>query len=770
MRKPLSIAVTLLVLSAGMHSGLSRAQDTSTGKAKSDPPASVAQLKQVIVTAQRRAQPLQQVPISLTVFGTEQIQQQGMNSDQDFLALTPDATFSEQGQAGGRSINIAIRGVSNVNLGETAVQNSIGYYIDEFNVGNVSAGTINPPLLDIAQVEVLRGPQGTYFGRNSEGGAINITTNEPNDQWYGEVSVYGGNYNTDGVRVVANVPVSSTFFLRAAGDFESSDGIIKNINPAGTHSSGYNDSDGRLAAKWLITDRFTADLSYTFSHDNQGMDPDVNTGIIEPDTESIWGTFVPIKDGLSFYPQNQSLVDHGYPEFSHNFLRFADLRLTYDFGNFTLKSITGDIQTTTNRQYAEDGVSVNAVLRTNQWAAQSYGEELRLQSKPGGTLDWTVGALYARDSDKMHDDIFVGPQSTYTYPDGTVFVLLPPVPAGLPINEGLGGYVDLASGLYGELTWRGLAPWSFTLGGRYSHDTIEASDVGIEAFGTPQGNLYGTQSFNDFSPRAVAKYDINSDSNVYLTLSHGYKAGGVDLNAEFPQQERPFSPEKVWNEELGYKLSFWDHRAILDASVFDMQWQNVQSQVDYLIVPGNISSAVEITENASSATSKGADLQFQARPIRPLTLGLGLGYLDAHFGAFPGAVIYGVPVDLSGYPMPQSPRWTGSATAEWTEGIGSDSYWNLGVEENYRSDMSADLEGAAAPALGLPSFPFQMPSYAVTNMHLGITYRTLTWQFSVRNLLNKEYYTGTSNHFGLGGVRVEPHPRMWRLELTYKTH
>ena len=768
MRKPFSIAVVPLALWAGMHAGPAVAQQ-SQSDGTSDSSESVAQLQQVIVTAQRRREPLQQVPISLTAFGSDQIARQGMNSDQDFLAMTPDATFAEQGQGGGRSVNIAIRGVSNVNLGETAVQNSIGYYIDEFNVGNVSSGTINLPLLDVSQVEVLRGPQGTYFGRNSEGGAINVASNEPDADWFGQVSVYGGNYNTDGVQVIGNVPVTSTFFLRAAGQFESSDGIVKNINPNGTPNSGYNDSDARVAAKWLITDRFTADLSYRFSHDNQGMDPDVNTGVIEPDTESIWGTFVPISDGLKFYPQNQDLVDHGYREFTHNFTRFTDLRLTYDFGDFTLKSITGDIKSTTNRQYAEDGVSVNAVLRANQWQAESYGEELRLQSKPGGVLDWTVGALYARDDSLMHNDIFVGTQSTYTYPDGTVFDLLPPVPAGLAINENLEGYVDLASGLYAEATWQPVSQWAFTLGGRYSHDTIEANLTGVQAFGTPQGNLYGDRSFNDFSPRAVAKYNINRDSNVYLTVSHGYKAGGVDLNAEFPDQVRPFEPETVWNEELGYKTSLWDDRAILDASVYEMQWRNVQSQVDYLIVPGNISSAVTITENASSATSKGADLQFQVRPIRPLTLGAGLGFLQAKFGAFPGAVVYGVPVNLSGVTLPESPRWTADATAEWTQPVYTNTYWNLGAEESYRSSMSADLEGAAAPALGLPSFPFDMPSYAVTNAHLGITHSALSLVFSVRNLFNRDYYTGTSNHFGLGGVRVEPHPRMWRLELTYST-
>ena len=250
-----------------------------------------------------------------------------------------------------------------------------------------------------------------------------------------------------------------------------------------------------------------------------------------------------------------------------------------------------------------------------------------------------------------------GPRTefTYTYPDtGETVGLASPFP-DLPVNENNTQYTDKSTALYAEVTWHATQQWAFTLGGRYTHDAIDDQVTGLVAFGTPQASLYGNSSYNDFSPRLVATFKPTTDQMLYGTVSHGYKAGGNDLNAALPEQNKPFAPEKVWNCEVGYKSEWWDHKALLNASVFYLQWKDLQSEVNYLAVPGDISSAVQVTENASSATTKGAELEAQVRPIKPLTFGVAVGYLDAKFGSFPNAVIYGVPVDLSGRPC-RSPR------------------------------------------------------------------------------------------------------------------
>jgi iron complex outermembrane receptor protein len=734
------------------------------------PGASSGGLEEVIVTAQRREESSQDVPISLTTFTEMDLERSDINFAKDYLQLTPNVSYAQDGQTGVNSIRISIRGISNISLQDRAVPNSIGYYIDEFNVGTVAQGTINPNLLDVDRVEVLRGPQGTYFGRNATGGALNITTNAPNKDWFAELAGYGGNYNTDGGHVIINAPVSDTFFLRGVLGFESSTGIVKNVSPTGNKNSGYDQTNARIAAKWLITDRFTADLSYAYGHDSEGIDPDVNTGVLELDTISIVGPgFRPIDDGLGFYPKNQSYVNHGRYEWDRNDLHAANLRLTYDFGSFTLKSITGDIKTDNSRMFDEDAVSIDAIYRHNEWNAESFGEELRLQSKPGGPLDWVIGAIYAKDRVTQWNLVAIGTQFSYTYPDtGITVPVVPPFP-NLPVNENLTQYTDKSSALYAEATWHATQNWAFTLGGRFTHDQIDDSMTGIVAFGANQGDLYGNSSYNDFSPRFVATYKLSDAQMLYGSVSHGYKAGGNDLNAELPEQNKPFLPEKVWSYEVGYKSEFWDHKALLNAAVFYSSWKDLQSEVDYLAIPGDISSAVQVTENASSATNKGVELEGKVRPIQPLTLGASVGYLDAHFGSFPDAVLYGVPVDLSGRPLPQSPRWTGSATAEWAQGFGQNSSWYARWEEVFRSQSYSNLEGVGAEQLGLGTFPFLMPSFAVANVHAGVSVGHFTVDGSVQNLFDKEYYTGTGDHFGFGGVRVTPNPRMWRLELIYRT-
>ncbi len=744
------------------------------------------ELTEIVVTAQRRQESLQSVPISISAFTAEDIAKSNMNEARDYLGMAPNVSFADDGQTGNRSIRIAIRGVSNVSLGDRAVPNALGFYIDDFNVGTVANGTINPALLDVKQVEVLRGPQGTYYGRNSSGGAINITNNLPDNQWFAEVAAYGGNFNTNGGRIIVNAPVSDTFFLRGVVGFESSTGTVKNVNPAGTPNSGYDQTDARLSARWLVTDRFTADVTLTYMHDAEGLDADVNTGVLELDTIGIEGPgFRPISDGIGFYPKNQNLVDHGIPEWNRNDLKEANLRLTYDFDAFTLKSITGDIKTANSRMFDEDATSVDAIYRNNEWRAESYGEELRLQSKPGGVLDWVVGALYARDQVSQYNLVATGPQQSYTYPDtGQTVYVLPPVPANLPINENVGGFDDDSAAIYGEVSWRPIDPWTFTVGGRFTRDTINDTMTGVFSFGSPEPNLAGGSSFNDFSPHAVVSYKFTPDSMAYVSASHGYKAGGHDLNDVTANAAgtiivptvTTFEPEKVWNYEVGYKSEFWDHRAMFDISAFYINWKNLQAEENYLAIPGDIASAVQSTVNAASATSKGIDMQARIRPFQPLTLGASLGLLDAKFGSFPNANVYGYEVDLSGDNLPQSPHVTANAMAEWAQPINANTNWYVRYEEVYRSSSESNLEGVAAVSGQLAqygvigTFPFKMPSYEIGNLNAGLTSSGWSVLGSVNNVFDKEYYTGTGDHFGFGGVRVRPHPRMWKLELVYRTH
>ena len=235
-----------------------------------------AVLEEITVTAQRREQNLQEVPVSVTAFTGDQLQRQNVIGAVQYLELTPNVSFTEDGQSGSRGLGISIRGVNNLISGENAFINSIGVYIDDFSVTSVPNQVANPFLPDMERVEVLRGPQGTYFGRNSVGGALNLTTKAPTDQVEGSVRLGAESYENAGeqwnVTGVFNWPVADSFRLRGVLYYEDSSGIVSNacatgsgasscpaavengFTPNGTADSGHEYLMGRLRGSWDITD------------------------------------------------------------------------------------------------------------------------------------------------------------------------------------------------------------------------------------------------------------------------------------------------------------------------------------------------------------------------------------------------------------------------------------------------------------------------------------------------------------------------------------
>ena len=201
-------------------------------------------------------------------------------------------SFTEDAQSGARGIGVAIRGVNNLVSGENAFVNSVGNYLDEFSIASVPNGVANPQLIDMERVEVLRGPQGTYFGRNSLGGALNITTRAPTDEYEGEVALGMESYEDAGemynVTGIFNAPLSDAFKIRAVAFYEDSDGLVENIGP-GTSDSGHEWLDLRLRAVWELSDATSLGFTVIYSDQDQGTDENVPSGIVDLDTIDTFG-------------------------------------------------------------------------------------------------------------------------------------------------------------------------------------------------------------------------------------------------------------------------------------------------------------------------------------------------------------------------------------------------------------------------------------------------------------------------------------------------
>ena len=245
------------------------------------PAAVVAQsspaLDEVVVTAQRREESLRDVPISLTSISGQAIEAQNIREAQDYLMLTPNVSFSEEAQGGARNVAVAIRGVNNISVLENRGGGSaIGYYFDEVSLAQVSQGTANPQLLDIERVEVLRGPQGTFFGLNATGGAINLLTNAPSPKQSGNLSLELGNFEHWGVTAVGNMPLTDTFYVRGAFAAEDTPAVVENANPVGGDSASRNRTF-RLSTRFVPTESFDMITRVTYTTEKQDLEELVST-------------------------------------------------------------------------------------------------------------------------------------------------------------------------------------------------------------------------------------------------------------------------------------------------------------------------------------------------------------------------------------------------------------------------------------------------------------------------------------------------------------
>lgn len=449
----------------------------------------------IIVRGQRREQSLLDVPISVTVFDDEYLTRSNAQDAKDFLLETPNVSFKQGGRNGAREILISIRGVSELTGAEKVLtQSPFSTFYDEFSAGTLASGQANLPLYDIESVEVLRGPQGIYFGRNSEAGAINITTKKPTDEYYGRMDAGIGRFNTYELSGVANVPLTDNLFARVTVTGTKTDGPIKNAHPIGG-DTGADFVAMRGQIRWLPTEQTTVDFSVNHTIDNQDYTPKLGTCIGASSFGLPWTTMNdplnghPVNGGIGCYdykgefarrvnlpvgapgkitlPAGVSLAD--FPdntrymymdtrEFTDNRADIVTLRIQHDFSDtISLVSITGASRSDQDQFLDLDHSGLKAINRFGLFETNSWSEEVRLSQNGAGFLDWTVGGLYYEEGYDAVNQILIEE------------VLGPWVPGDKAneniIHNNLDGWAVFAN-VEAHLS----EAFSVQLGGRYSED------------------------------------------------------------------------------------------------------------------------------------------------------------------------------------------------------------------------------------------------------------------------------------------------------------
>ena len=657
----------------------------------------------IVVTAQRRSERIEEVPIAVTSIPPARLEQLNIRSVDGISTVTPGLVFN----TGGGFSQSFIRGIG-TSFAQPGTEASVATYINGAYLPR-SLGAVFD-LLDVASVQVLKGPQGTLYGRNATGGAVIVETVQPTNQFEGYVLGEYGRFDHGMGEGVVNLPISSTLAVRLAGRYTREDGYIHNL-ATGRDEPNLKSSTLRGTVGWRPTSDFSAVL--TLERNRKTVGPNLYAQRYGPD--AIPGFYEASND----FDLNQKLK-----EFS------ANLRLRLTAGIFNVDSVTAYRDLNWDSVVDLDGSAapifhVGPVLV----GGKTYSQDVTISTDSGGWVDGLFGLSYARD--KAYQ---------FTTFMGAGFAALPEIPT-------LDNRIDTESfAVFGEATFKPTDALRITLGGRYSYD---ARDLAVAenasanlAFAGGSGLLNFRQrfSFRNFTPRIVVAYDFGN-LNAYASYNRGFKAGGLPTPFFAPGQQ--VDPEKIESYEGGLKYVSPDHAFRANIAAF------LYNHKDLQVTVVDLSSGGGVTRNAASARAHGVEFDMNYVLAEGISVYAGGSYLHARFRDFANAgvnsVVGGALIptfeDLSGTVLSNAPKWSGfiggnierDINGAWRFGLNASlrysSTYNFfpGAGDNLREDKQREFallnaSGWVGPANG----KFQIGAYAnnLTNVKYRNTRQT----------------------------------------------
>ncbi|WP_311269511.1 TonB-dependent receptor domain-containing protein [Sphingobium sp. WCS2017Hpa-17] len=741
---------TLLLTGAACCPLIAYAQDAAPVQAQADGQsggsADTGGLGDIVVTAQRREQRLQDVPVAVSAFNSEALAARNITSLSGVEGLAPNVKFTSA--AGYQSYSaVAIRGAYELNTAPFYDQPT-GVYIDGVFIGKAQGSIFD--IADIASIEILRGPQGTLFGRNTLAGAVNITTRKPSGNLQGTFEAGVGSFGLHRVRASVDLPRVGPLSVNVSGLITARDGYFKNRStPYGSASSilplqpattddfnAAKSASFRVAAKLDLADNLTANYSFDYSRvrNRPGMAQLTRIGeggIFDPASASYVG--VPIY--LYVRPDR---VKTGYYNGSVNNQELHDdvntyghaLTIDWDLGGASVKSISAYRHQRYSNALDLDGTPYPLASAALDSRYKSFSQELQLTGKIGDTINYTGGVYYFWDDGAVTDNpfqAFGGAPSISRY-----------------------GFGTSAFAVYGQADWSpaALEGLTVTLGGRYSTErkdtdrVFAANDIAPISYIIPPGTT-AAKRFNSFTPTAILSYKINRDVNVYAKYAKGFKSGGFGGEAATIEEAvRPFQPETVDTFEVGLKSELFDRRLRLNLAAFWNERKDMQLSVFTGFVGGLAQTSIR---NAGAARVRGFEAEMLARPVDWFTLQASLGYLDGKFKT----LLEANPADPSGPPInvaddrefPVVPRWTWSLSPDVRLATFGDAELHLIVDYSHSArSFQGAYDPATARAAPLDGYDVVDARLRLSDVALNGTKVALSaW---MKNITNEKYRVG----------------------------
>ena len=709
-------------------------------------PASADVLEEVVVTATKRAENAQDVGIAITAMSGEQMEALGFDNAQQVANMAAGVSVVQPN--GEANYSIAMRGVANSDF-TTNVESPVAVYVDEVYISQMSGTGFQ--LFDMERVELLRGPQGTLFGRNATGGLAHFVTRRPEQEASGYTKLTYGDYDQIKVEGAVGGALGETASVRLSGTYHRNDGYIE--NRLGGDLNNADDLSLRGQFLWSATDQLDILLNVRYS------EQDIDTGFFENVTSLQAGELTPGLPNpvLGGYVDNDGDVYAGdYDDPGFNELETNGFTTTINWAgeNVNFTSITDF--STVERRYIEDSDAsplsfFNFFLTTD---AEQFSQEFRLDGDVGN-VRWVAGLyildLNIEDSNGAITDPFIGPAPT------------PGAEAGLnnPYKS------DLRSiSVFGQVEFPIADTLTLVLGGRFINDkkdfsyTIEAVEFlspDIREWDTASNvnslgviaTYRGDRTDSDISARIQLDWEAADNTLVYFSANRGVKGGGYNapifpLAVAYDDNSMSFDPETLDAYEMGFKTSFMDGRARLNGAVYYYDYQDYQAF--------NIVGIDTLTFNAD-AESQGFELEFQASPGEAWDIILGVAYND-------------IEVDLGGgvtTTSVQSPEWNFNAMIRYA--------W---IFDAGQVAFQADSMYRDEHVFALTALPNQTEDgYTLTNASITYTSSDRAWSVSafVDNVTDEEYLVqtfdlSTTALFGLT-EQYYGKPRWWGVSLRY---
>lgn len=679
---------------------------------------------EIVVTAQFRSESLQDIPISVSSIGGESLAESGATDLTGISAKVPGLYLSSYSTI---SPQLYIRGVGSNDDGITA-EGAVGVYLDGIYVGRASAALFD--LYDIERVEVLRGPQGTLYGRNTNGGAIRIETTKAGPETKAAVEVGVGNFSQRTARAMVSGPLSDTVYGKLSAAYKKRDGWSRD-EATGRRLNDEDSFSLRGQVRLEPFPDFEAIVSADFARDRPGSTyKEVVAG-------SLFGLYEESEDRFS---GSYDLVD----AFIRRDIFGLSGQFNWDIGPATLTALTGYRETDIAYTEDYDSTPFPVVHIDTVQKAEQFTQEIRLVSHEGDRgFSWIVGGFFLDESGQS-DDEFMLP-----------FFEIPDELTAARTNT-------RSIALFGELGYRFSGQLKVTAGLRYSNERKRIAIT--RSYELPDGSTFdfipftkSSVDFDDLSPRAIIEYTPVDDVLVYASVTRGFKSGGYN---NFPGDQvaaqTAFRPETITAYELGTKTTVFDRLVRLNAALFQYDYSDLQ--VFAPIDTGGQVPLVQIT-NAARARIRGGEVELRIAPSRALTFDINYAHLVSRYREFDFGGI-----DLEGNALPRSPRDTLTLAGEWSPHLDN--------------GMELSLRGEYVYSSNLFFTPFNDPDLSTGNVglfnaSLGITMPDGRWRLSLfgRNLTDEAYLAhgidGLSENFDLKTGQLAA-PRQYGIALSWK--